>query len=443
MTDERNFDRLARAWLDLMPDEAPDRTVAAVLQAIETVSQARSPWRWLPWRLQNMNRTATAVAAAAAVLAVGGALWLTRSQAPSIGGPSPTPAVTASPSEASPSAALIPEELRFAWLADVVDAPGLPADRDRSVLQIGASTVQLASTPQGLLWSDVVSVEPGAFRIVAKNATGGCTPGDVGRYTWSLSPGGTRAKLTATDDQCDSRRAAFEGDRERAACKNENNLCLGDLEAGTYQSQFIGPRLDIGERWTANYGAFSYTVSEGWSNTSDYPDQYTLMRSADYATTADARDATKDLIEVYARPAVAVHDEATCEPKVEPDTGRSVRDLIAHVTQHPGLTTGTPTDITIGGHAAQMVDAALAPSWTGHCPDLAEPLAILFTEAGPDMTDSGLEQTGVWSTQKSRFVLVDLGDGDVVLVAIHAPDPSRFDELMADAMPIVESLTFE
>jgi hypothetical protein len=31
MTSERDFDRLARAWLEQGPDEAPDRVIAAVL----------------------------------------------------------------------------------------------------------------------------------------------------------------------------------------------------------------------------------------------------------------------------------------------------------------------------------------------------------------------------------------------------------------------------
>ena len=41
MTSERDFDRLAQAWLELGPDEAPDRAVAAVLQAAETTPQVR------------------------------------------------------------------------------------------------------------------------------------------------------------------------------------------------------------------------------------------------------------------------------------------------------------------------------------------------------------------------------------------------------------------
>ena len=242
------------------------------------------------------------------MLAVGGGLWLTRSDGTDPGGPSPSPAPSASPSGAPPSAALSPEELQYPWLGEVVEAPGLPVGRDRSFLQIGPSTVELNIDQPQFLLSDITAGDPGVLRLVARNSTGGCSPGDVGLYAWTLSPKGTQLQLTATEDACAARRAAFEGEWERSACRNPDNSCLGDLEAGTYKSQFIGPRLDEGEPWTANYGAFSYTVPDGWSNTSDYPDNYVLMRSADYAVASDAKDGTKDLIEIYARPGIALQD---------------------------------------------------------------------------------------------------------------------------------------
>jgi hypothetical protein len=439
MTDERNFDRLARAWLDLMPDEAPDRTIAAVLQAVETAPQARPPYRWLTRRFPNMNRLSLAAAIAAAVVAVGGGLWLTRSEGPPTGAQSPSP--SPSPSGAPPSAALTPEELQYPWLGEVVEAPDLPVGRDRWILQIGPSTVYLDVQPQFLL-SDVTAGDPNQLRLVASNSTGGCSPGDVGIYAWSLSPKGTQLQLSATEDACEARRAAFEGSFQRSACRNADNLCLGDLEAGTYRSQFIGPRLDEGEPWTANYGAFSYTVPDGWANTSDFPDNYTLMRSTDYAVATDPKDGFKDLIEFYARPGIGLQDE-TCEPQVKPDTGRSVDELIAHVTQHPGLVASSPQPITIDGHAGQMVDVSIAPSWTGGCPEVPDRILLLFTETGRDMTGSGLEQPGLWKTDKMRLVLLDLGDGDVMLIDLLARDPANFDALVTEAMPIVESLTFK
>jgi WD40 repeat protein len=68
MTATRDPDRTLRAWLDLMPDEAPDRVIATVLQATSAAPQARA----LPWhgpRRSPMNRFAYA-ALAAGMLAV-------------------------------------------------------------------------------------------------------------------------------------------------------------------------------------------------------------------------------------------------------------------------------------------------------------------------------------------------------------------------------------
>ena len=67
MTATRDPDRLLRAWLDLMPDEAPDRAIAAVLQATQAAPQARAlPWTGR-WR-SPMNRLPRAVTAMATVL---------------------------------------------------------------------------------------------------------------------------------------------------------------------------------------------------------------------------------------------------------------------------------------------------------------------------------------------------------------------------------------
>ena len=45
MSTERDFDRIARAWLDVGPNEAPDRAIATILDAVGTTAQNRRPWR--------------------------------------------------------------------------------------------------------------------------------------------------------------------------------------------------------------------------------------------------------------------------------------------------------------------------------------------------------------------------------------------------------------
>jgi hypothetical protein len=298
----------------------------------------------------------------------------------------------------------------------------------------------MAGSPDAILSSEAEVADAGVLRVVARDTADGCTAGDVGVYQWSLTAGDTLLRLSATSDACASRRAAFDGDWERSACANNENLCLGDLDAGTYRSQYIGPRLNDGQAWTANLGALSYTVPDGWSNSYDFPDAYVLMPSDEYATASDPRDGTKDLIEVYTRPAAAIQD-STCEPRVKPGVGRSVNELIAYLTHHPDLTVSDPQRIT-AGHSGQYVDVKISPSSTARCPDFDGTLVVVFTEAGPDVTNSGTEQWVLTGTGKARLIVLDLGKGDVVLIDIRAPDSTSFDALVPGAMPIVESFRF-
>lgn len=96
MTTDRDFERIALAWLADGPEELSDRVLDAVVDEIH-VTQQRHALR-LPWRFPSMTTPARVAAAAAiGVLAIGGALYAFNSQ-PSVGGPGPTPTPTISPS---------------------------------------------------------------------------------------------------------------------------------------------------------------------------------------------------------------------------------------------------------------------------------------------------------------------------------------------------------
>ena len=103
MSDDRTFERNARAWLELGPTDAPDRVVEDALFEIDTTPQERD--LRIPWRLPTMNPLfRLAAAAVIGVLAIGGALFLLR---PGISGPgassTPTcPSVRPSSTAASP-----------------------------------------------------------------------------------------------------------------------------------------------------------------------------------------------------------------------------------------------------------------------------------------------------------------------------------------------------
>jgi hypothetical protein len=109
MTHERDFDRLARAWLELGPNEAPDRAVAAALQATATTPQVRRRFGWPIAASLATGRVARAIGAAAVLLVlIGGAILLSQRNQPPVAAPVASPSLTPSPSpQVSPSASAV------------------------------------------------------------------------------------------------------------------------------------------------------------------------------------------------------------------------------------------------------------------------------------------------------------------------------------------------
>lgn len=118
MSDERSFERTARAWLEQGANQAPDRAVQAVLLAIETTPQERD--LRIPWRFPTMNTPLrVGIAAVFGLLLLGAGIYFVGGSSPGVGGKppatvSPTPApTTATPSSitSSPVANLTPGQL--------------------------------------------------------------------------------------------------------------------------------------------------------------------------------------------------------------------------------------------------------------------------------------------------------------------------------------------
>jgi hypothetical protein len=192
MTRERDFDRIARSWLELGPQEAPDRTVEAVLEAIETESQVRRPRWWPLWRPTSMNRIRIlAVASGLTLLAVGAAVLGPGSQQPPPPSnlPSPAPSSAVAPTTvASPGP--VPAAVLGSWIAPLRDAPGITQAETSGItfndgidnpaepgfaLDLGLHT----SFPQEARADEV---EPGVLRLVSRPS-----PGASHRTTFSSS----------------------------------------------------------------------------------------------------------------------------------------------------------------------------------------------------------------------------------------------------------------
>lgn len=447
MTDERDFDRLARAWLELGPDLAPERSVAAVLQAVEVTPQVRSWVRWPIWRNPHMNRVAiSASAVTILVIAIGGGILLSQGNQPAVGGPSPSP--VASPSSHEADWAKLPAALAVTWNGEPRDIPGLGTST-RTRLIFSDTLFDLSGdTYRSDLASNAHITASGELRLVTTTSGRGCNGGAVGVYPWSISPGGKILTVQPGVDPCAARAAALPGIWYTSTdCKIDPGGCLGDLEAGTFKTQYIDPSVGGGvSKWTPAFGAITYTVPDGWANSVDFPNTYSLTPSADYAN--ETKDGTAfgkwHEITLFVHP-MATDQAADCSTTERTDVDPSVDGLISFVASRQALNVGQPQAVTIDGHAGKWIDVQLDPGWTGRCSESGEPGSRFLAESAVSDRQSA---AGQWDlplvgTERMRLLFLDLGKGDIMLILIDSGDPARFDDLVTQSMPIIESFQFK
>jgi hypothetical protein len=430
MNRQASIDSVLEAWFLDGPNEMPDRVFDAVFDRVERAPQRRLSRLFL--RFSDMSSTAKWVAAgAAAVLAVGvGFAVLGRS-------PATGPGASPSPSDgASPSAPLgvLPAELQHAFLGPARPVGPMPAG-DRSVLDFTESGRAALWTGQArMLHSDIV-LDGQEIVLTSTGDVGGCSEGDVGRYGATLSPGNSFLTIEARGDDCDARASAIPGTWQRSVCLNPDDFCLGVLEPGTYSSLYVRPDLAQGADWTADFGALRYTVPAGWANEADWPDHYGLMRAESYSAGESGDGAVApDEITLLVRPGAArLHSE--CSEENEPGIGTTRADLSGWILGHPGLVVTQQPDVTIDGLEATVLDLAVADDWIETCdpgaPFVAAP--VFF----------GGYHWALAKNDRMRVILLDLPSGTSTAIVIDVQNPSTFETLVTETMPIVESFDFK
>jgi hypothetical protein len=430
MTVEDDFDRISRAWLDLMPDEAPDRAVDAVLRAVATTPQVRR-WRPASWRPNPMNKLAYAVVAAALVVAVGGALLLIRPGPEGGSGTIPTPSASPITSSAPSSPGIIPTELQARWMGGTNDLiqPGAGS----SILLDGDSLElsQSAGNNYTNLAAQLSFSNAGLIHLES-SGPGPCDPETGGDYDWGLSPSTRVLRLTPIEDRCTQRADALAGTWWRMECPTVEDNCLGPVDAGTYKSQFIAPHVDQGGEWAPVFGALTYTVPDGWANASDWPESFELVPASEMPPIDDA-DRT-GVIDIFTHPTAMTQDRP-CSDQVESGVGRTADELATWIGTVPGLVTTEPTPITIDGRSGQQLDISIDPSWTGLCNENDPDKTPIVTYLNPGLAVRGNEMT--------RLILLDLGEGDTVVIGMWIRDQAAFDSFIPEAMPVIESFQFE
>jgi hypothetical protein len=420
----QQLDDSLRAWLEDGGEAAPDRFVWAALDQIETMHQRpRSP---LVGRFDMfMNKYAAFAGLAAAVLAVAVSVALLSGN---VGGPSPAEVeATPSPSEASGTSLGT-----VTVTTDDCTIDGLPAE-----IQSGEASLTAFNDTPATASFDMFRLEGGRFEELVAHVADERAVADAGdpfigppSWTTSLASTGlieseTAGTLTGMfepgtyavvclwkyDESSDPVRPfAVVGPIEVGLCQEADPACTGPLSEGTHRTwEVVTP--------------FSFSVPTGWSKDFEVPGAVNI------------RGPVAGLIGIWPDP-VAADQEPPCNREAAPGVGRTVNELIDWLVAHPELETTEPETVEIGGLSGQAVDVRVDEG----VDELACGTTVnLFSHAG---TIDDAFWWDISGTRVERLILLDAGDGRVVLIDLEAEDGFLFDAFLPAATVVIESFDF-
>jgi hypothetical protein len=269
------------------------------------------------------------------------------------------------------------------------------------------------------------------IRLVMSAQGGGCNQGAVGHFRWALSASQATLTLTPIDDECAPRAQALAGQWTHTACKLPTSDCLGPVDAGGHVSVTFDP-FD-----TFTYGELAYTLPSGWAVSADTQSNLFLRHANEYAGISEDGSGGTQGIDVWADVATATAD---CSTRPDPTSSTSSVEIAAQLAANAGLI-ATRSTATVAGRHAEVIDVEVAPDWKETCPADGAPPAVglLTSRTGVPATWRASVSLG----ERARVLLIDLDGGRTVAVVIHDQStPARFDELLAEAIPIVGSFAF-
>lgn len=135
-------------------------------------------------------------------------------------------------------------------------------------------------------------------------------------------------------------------------------------------------------------------------------------------------------IRFYTIPNLAANPLAHSEGNLDPPVGPTVDDMVQAIVAHPAWTATEPTDITIDGHAGQLV-AIMIPT-DAELP--ADDTFYLYAEPGGG---------GIWGWapgQTFDWYIVDVDGQRLIIDSFHYPGTSEED--LAAQRTVVESVQF-
>ena len=428
MTGERDIERTLNTWFSVGPTRMPEGFVTRMLGRIEAVPQSRlarlraSLLATTPnvrLALKPKARLAAVVAMVVVVAIVGGAIL---SRLPAVG-PSPTQSPSASPSPsaaASLHAVVDMRQLQATWAS--VGTRLFPYKNDTYTgaadLIIGPGTLTFPSYGHEVL-NSVTLVGSDRLDITSETAPSAlgskCNLGDLGTYVLSVSVTGSRLTLTPISDACPDRAAVLTGDWDHT---NLGLLAPG-RHVGTPFRPFGGGTI----------GSFSYTVPTGWKEQGESQGVFAVSGPDPAVLTS---------ISVLSNVAPSTEDK-NCTGTPVADVGRTPTAVAAWLATQTGLVVTKPTPVAIGGLKGVVVDVSVAPSWIQPCTIPPGPGTDVYTFAD---AVSGDPSQSIGGTTRERYILLDRGDQQTLLIDIEAQDKASWDAVMTAAMPVVNTFEF-
>jgi hypothetical protein len=196
-------------------------------------------------------------------------------------------------------------------------------------------------------------------------------------------------------------------------CDDKSTDCVGKLTAGVNTSTRFAPKL-------------TFTVPDGWTSLLDNARAYDLH----YNFTA------AHFFQVMSQAAIPDQD-AQCSAKQKAGAGNAVADWVAFLTTHPGLTTTTPTPITIDGYSGMQLDLHVADGWAATCPNSLGPAVMLATDSGavPGRTR--------WiDNQQVTMRIIDVAGETLILYLESSPNPADLATVNSAFQPVIDSFAF-
>jgi hypothetical protein len=448
MTSSTDFDRLITSWLETsMPGGLDEEVVDRALTAARRTERRRGlnalflgppAWPYRPdrpaWRSLQMNRILVALAATVAIVVAGFALWPKASTGPaSSATPSPSAAATNAPSAPASPASLgdpLPAALQGRWMGGHNPLVG-EGSGSMIILTDSALSLTASNNNQTELFRSNAGRAGEQLRFRTAGS-GICSASDEGTYHWSLSTSGRVLTLVRSQDICTTRDSVLAGRWSKMLCRDQGTDCLGELDAGTYSSQYITPLATKASEWSPLFGGITYTVPDGWANYSDWPIRFGLAPVDAFSLTSADKIVPQSRIAVFTNAAPKSLGTPCGTGVPSPTKPADLAAFAAALAATPGLTATPPTTVTIDGHPAIRVDLAQSSGAANRCDDKSLEYLV-----------AGEEGQAIGEREKQRLYLVDVGTDAPLAILIAAEDPADFDALVAAATPIVESMHFK